>query len=263
MRSCRNERKCRIIGLFVVLSLARVALAGPPPDGKPRPAPIQAQWSPEQWGPPAAQQPTGPGPAAPTPSWAPDRHDPEPSRPAPVVVQGSLVEDFSTTRTGALPEGWSGAASVGVRREGASAWLQSAAAGIHEVQSPPLDVMGDFTLSIHADLEYRAILEITLEGADDAPDLTLSLRPYSAGHWTVGLTGAASQRARAWNERANRVRLLREGSVYQLIVNGQPVIAQRMPQHREFRRVRLVLSGPDPSWFVRSTAKVYQIELRH
>jgi len=254
MRSYQSRRMSSIVSLVVVLSLGRAASGGPPPKEKPRPVPIQSQWSPEQWAPPAAQQP---GPQVPQPPLAVN------GPPAPAPMRISLVEDFSTTRTGALPEGWSGAASVGVRREGASAWLQSAAAGIHEVQSPPLDVMGDFTLSVHVDLEYRARLEITLEGADDSPDLTLSLRPYSAGHWTVGLTGAALQRARAWNERANRIRLLREGSVYQLIVNGQPVIAQRMPEHREFRRVRLVLSGPDPSWFVRSTAKVYQIELRH
>lgn len=179
------------------------------------------------------------------------------------VVGLPLREDFQTTDVGALPEHWTGDAPVGVRREGTVAWLQASAEGTHRVQSRAFGLVGDFQLELRAMLESRARLEVTLEGREGSPDLTMTFGSpvNNARVWKVSLTGATPQDLQVSGDRANRVRLIRQGAVYRLIVNDQTVIAQRMPEHVRFGRLVFGLSGPNKMSYIESVTKVFDVEL--
>lgn len=74
------------------------------------------------------------------------------------------------------------------------------------------------------------------------------------------MTGAAPKAASVHPTGSNHVQLVRTGETYQLLVNGESIIAQRMPEHREFRSIVVGLGAHD--WNPPSAARLFAIDLQ-
>jgi hypothetical protein len=173
---------------------------------------------------------------------APAVAGPPPPRPAEDgKVDDILKETFQETKTGNLPAGWVGDASLGVAHEGNKAWLQTHTAGFHEVRTPPLAIIGDFQVELEMLLpQSDATLRITLE-SETTHDLKLVLVRGSNNVQLVHLANAEMKYFSGLGETMSRLVLQREGDVYTVMLDGKEIAAHRLPEAGNYQRLGIAL----------------------
>lgn len=163
-----------------------------------------------------------------------------------------LAVDFTAVEEGDLPPGWEGPDAVGVRKDGDRAWIEASTKGLHEVKSPTFSLAGDFHLEMKAALgkgtsNVPGKLVFVLETASGEA-MTSSVEQAWPGlgseQWRVKM-GDSAKVIDASLGKSAQVNLVRKGRVFQLLVDGEVVIARRLSQYREVTRVRIGLAGPE------------------
>jgi len=171
---------------------------------------------------------------------------------------GGFVEEFSKVSTGALPKGWIGDSAMGVRLAHNVRCLMSSDEGFHFVSTPTLTFPKNFEVAVRLiwpDKTYASSCEITLEGQGNSPDVVVGL----AGDGNISMTGAATKKLQVDTDyRASTpmdIAVRHNGLAYVLSVNGNTIVAPRLPEYQDFRRITLCFD--DRNQF----SRVYRVSL--
>lgn len=161
------------------------------------------------------------------------------------LLTAPVDEQFGQAPEGMLPAGWSGDGAIGVRRSGDRAWLQCAVEGMQKVKSPPILFPEAFELEVWAGLSSgfsNGKLKIELVGAH-------STLPFVFSDRSVELPNGHRIRCPGLYRSSCRIRIVRDGASYRLIVGDQVLLNQ--PVAIEPRYVAFGLTGgPDSEAWV-------------
>lgn len=159
-----------------------------------------------------------------------------------------FLEEFKQVMLGGLPKGWEGDPCISVQRDRIKSWLQASERGAHEIYTPPLKLAGNFRVDVPVYLAHSdARLSMKFIGNDNGANVLVAFDRK----WTrvVFVRMAEETPKQFTSPDSNRfvISFEREGEIFRLLVNSDPLFARRLPECKDFNKILFSITGPTDS----------------